>query len=82
MSIKTIESQVKHQSILLAKELPNLIASSLMVGKFIAFFNGQTVIKDTHEECFKEAEKYFGSSGFVISEVTVKKLMVSSLVKF
>ena len=77
-----LESQVKKQSGLLAKEMPKILASALMVGKFIAFFDGATIVGNTHEECFNKAEKQFGNKGFAIAEVTPNKLMVSALVKF
>jgi len=79
----TSELEIKKQSTLLAKEIENILyKSSVLIGKFIAYFNGNIVIGDSHEECFTKAEKKFGKASFAISEITSKKLLVSSLVKF
>jgi hypothetical protein len=75
-----LESAVKKQALLLEKEMPNLLKQH--AGKFVAFFNGATIVQDNHEACFKQAEKAFGKDGFVINEITNQPLFVSSLVKF
>lgn len=76
-----IESSVKKQSILLEKVMPDLL-KQYSTGKFVAFFNGATLVEDTHEACFDKAEKAFGDQGFVISEITQQPLFVSSIIKF
>lgn len=83
MSHSTLESQVKKESGLLAKQVSSILSeSSLMEGKFVALFEGTSVTGDTHLECFKKAEKQFGTKGFAIAEITSKKPVVSALVKF
>lgn len=83
MSYKAIEAQVKKQSALLAKAVQRLSASSPhLIGKFMAYFEGNTVVGNTHEQCFCEAEKKFGNNGFAIAEIAPKKhLLVSALIK-
>jgi hypothetical protein len=79
-SSKNIEGEVKKQSALLEKEKPS-IASSLLEGKFIAFYNGETIVGNTHQECFDKALEKFGHKAFVIDELSDKKLLVSALIR-
>ena len=83
MSNSTLETQVKKQSILLSKEVNKLIeTSSALVGKYVAYFNGDTTTADTHAECFEQAVKKFGNNGFALAEVSPQKAVLSALVKF
>lgn len=82
MSNSTLESQVKKQAALLANEVENILSkSSIMLGQFVAFFNGVIVTGNSHAECFKKAEEKFGDNGFAISEITAQKPVLSSLIK-
>ena len=83
MDYKNIETQVKKQSELLEKEIQKLVeSSSALIGKYMAYFNGDTAVADNHYNCFKEAEKKFGDSGFAIAKVEPsKKLVLSALIK-
>ena len=75
-----LENMVVEQSKLLKKKMPDLM--KVAAGKFVAFFDGDLILADTHMDCFKQAEKKYGpDSGFVIDEVTAKVAMVSALVK-
>ena len=75
-----LESMVKKQSKLLADKMPFLL--KVAEGKFVAFFNGDIILEDSHAECFMRASKKFGpNSGFVIDKITSQVAMVSNLVK-
>lgn len=82
--MNAIETQVKKQTELLSKEIDKILkSSSAMMGKFVAYFDGETTVADTHEQCFINAEEKFGGKGFAIAEVApTKKLLVSALIKF
>ena len=77
---KILEAEVQKQSEILTKKIPSLLES--LKGKFVAYFDGDMIVADTHEDCFKQAEKKYGNNPFVIDEVTSLQPMVSSLVKF
>ncbi len=83
MSPKLLEKEIEKQSKLLDKEIPGMLSgNSLLKGKFIAFYDGASVVGDTHKECFTKAEKKFGDkSAFVVDEITDQKLFVSALIK-
>ena len=79
-AMNKLEETVKKQSKLLAEKMPFLL--EVAKGKFVAFFNGDLILEDSHAECFEKAVKKFGpNSGFVIDEVTSRVAMVSALVK-
>ena len=79
--MKNIDGTVKKQALLLEKEMPELVKEHL--GKFVAFFNGAVLIKESHEACYLAAEKAFGRDrGFVVNEITLRPRLVSSLIKF
>ena len=80
MSIKQLETEVQKQSKLLAAELPSLMEK--FKGKFVAYFNGDMQVADTHEDCFNLAAKKYGDSGFVIDQISSQKLVLSGLIKF
>ena len=79
---KNIEAEVIKQSELLSKKIPGMLADTIFKGKFVAFYNDETIVGDSHEECFNKAEAKFGSNkGYVIDEITGQKLYVSALIK-
>jgi hypothetical protein len=76
---KQLEADIQKQSEILSKKIPSLLDS--LKGKFVAYFDGDMIVADTHEDCFKKAEKKYGNNPFVIDEVTPLQPMVSSLIK-
>lgn len=77
---KKLDSEIQKQSEVLAKKIPSLMES--LKGKFVAYFEGDMIVAETHATCFDLAEKKYGDeAAFVIDEVTELQPMVSSLLK-
>jgi hypothetical protein len=77
---KKLEGVVIEQSKLLKELMPSLLKH--YKGKFVAFLDGNTIIGDSHAECYTKASKQWGAdSGFVIDEISSQVAMVSALVK-